>query len=86
MQRYGVDYAIAGHYHREALARAGGLTIITTGALSKNFSADPVGFRVFKVYKDRVEHTYYPLDHVPERIALSPFRVFAINPVLWRQP
>lgn len=70
MERYGVDFSVAGHYHKEAFARAGGLSMITTGAVGRTLGKDPVGFRVFKVYKDRVEHKYYPLDQVPEKISL----------------
>lgn len=70
MDRYGVDYALAGHLHAEASAKAGRLSMITTGAISKSLSKDPVGFRVFKVYKDEVDHTFYPLDQVPENIRL----------------
>lgn len=68
MERYGVDFAVAGHRHEEALGRVGKLTMITTSALSKALGQDPLGFRVFRVYDDRVEHRYYALDQVPERI------------------
>lgn len=67
MKRFGVDYALAGHLHDESKAKYGSLTMITTSSLGKALGQTPVGFRVFNVYKDRVEHKYYPLDKVPER-------------------
>ncbi|MEN6519839.1 MAG: metallophosphoesterase [Armatimonadota bacterium] len=71
MSTYGVDYALAGHLHMEVFGQYGKLSLITTGPLSKSFTRTPVGFRVFKVYKDKVEHEYYPLDKVPEHIEVN---------------
>lgn len=71
MDRYGVDYALAGHLHMEVLVEYGKLSMIATGPLSKSFSKTPEGFRIFKVYKDKVEHTYYSLDKVPDRIEMG---------------
>ncbi len=68
--RFGVDYALAGHLHKNALATGGGLNMITTSAVSKPLGPDPVGLRVFRVYPDRVEHDYYPLDKVPDKIRM----------------
>lgn len=70
MERYGVEFAVAGHYHKEAFARTGGLSMIITSAVGRPLGEDAAGFRIFKVYKDRVEHKYYTLDAVPEKIAL----------------
>jgi len=70
MKRFGVDYALSGHLHRDVSATDGALHLITTTGLSRSFDSTPVGFRVFRVYKDRVEHTYYPLDKVPEHIQM----------------
>ena len=69
MKRFGVEFALAGHLHEESIAKDGSLSMITTSSLGKALGKTPVGFRVFRVYKDRVEHTYYPLDQVPEQIA-----------------
>ncbi len=69
MKQRGVDFALAGHCHKEAGGQDGGLTMITTAALSRNFNKDPVGFRVFTVRGDKVEHHYYGLNQVPDRIA-----------------
>jgi serine/threonine-protein phosphatase CPPED1 len=61
MAKYGADFAAAGHYHKEAFARAGELSMIVTGPVGRALGKDPVGYRVFRVYKDRVEHMYVPL-------------------------
>lgn len=61
MKKYSVSFALAGHYHREAIARDGDLTMITTSAISKGLGKDPVGYRVFKVSRDNVEHSYHAL-------------------------
>lgn len=68
MKRYDVEYALAGHYHREAIAKDGKLNMITSSAVSRALGKDPVGLRVFRVTKVNVENTYYALDQVPEQI------------------
>jgi predicted MPP superfamily phosphohydrolase len=70
MEKYGVDFAVAGHYHREALGHAGKLTMTTTAPMAVPMGPEPVGFKVFKVYKDRVEFQYYGLQQIPEKIEL----------------
>ena len=61
----------AGHLHRNSEAAAGTLQVIATSAVGKPLGKDPSGFRVVKVYADRIEHAYYALDAVPERIDLA---------------
>lgn len=70
MEQYGVDFAVAGHYHREALGHDGKLTMTTTAPIAVPMGPEPVGFKVFKVYKDRVEFQYYGLQQIPEKIEL----------------
>lgn len=70
MDRRGVDYAVAGHFHKEGFAKAGKLNMIITSAVSKSLGKDPEGFRIFKVYRDHVEHAYYALDKAPEKVVL----------------
>jgi 3',5'-cyclic AMP phosphodiesterase CpdA len=68
MRKAGVRAVLAGHYHRNALGRDGDMEMITTSAVGKPLGKDPSGFRIVKVYEDRIEHRYYGLDEVPERI------------------
>jgi len=61
MKQYGVDYALAGHLHREASTRYETIALIATASVGKALGPDPVGFRVVRVCGDRVEQVYYPL-------------------------
>lgn len=68
---YGVRAVLAGHYHRNALARDGALEMITTSAVGRPLGDDPSGFRIVKVWPDRIEHAYYGLDEVPDAVTLG---------------
>lgn len=71
MKRYGVELALAGHWHRESIGSDGPLKMITTSALGKPLGPQPSGLRIVRVYKDRIESDYYGLDQVPQRIGLT---------------
>lgn len=65
----GVKAVFAGHFHRNSLGRDEGLEMVTSGAVGKSLGADPEGLRVVRVGSGGVlEHRYYALDAVPERI------------------
>lgn len=70
MRKSGVDYALAGHFHRESIARDSKMEMITSPSIGKALGKDPVGLRIFKVYKDHVEHAYYPLEQVPQQVKI----------------
>jgi len=70
MRAAGVRAIFAGHYHRDAYGRDGNLEMITTSAVGMPLGNDPSGFRIVKVYEDRIEHTYYGLDEVPKAVSL----------------
>jgi serine/threonine-protein phosphatase CPPED1 len=71
MTRYGVEYALSGHLHHEQAARDGNLTLISCGPISKSVAKPPVvGLRIWRVYPDRVETQFYPLDKVPESVKM----------------
>ena len=65
-----VSAVFAGHYHRNSLAALGEMEMVTTGPVGKPLGEDPSGLRIVKVFEDHIEHTYYPLDAVPDVIAL----------------
>ena len=71
MRAAGVRAAFAGHYHRNAYGRDGELEMITTSAVGRPLGKDPSGFRIVKVYRDRLDQRYYGLDEVPERVDLA---------------
>ncbi|MCE5315529.1 metallophosphoesterase [bacterium] len=70
MGKYGVDYSLAGHLHFDTLAQSGALSLITTSAISSPLGLGLVGFRVFKVYDDRVEHRFITMDQLTSNIGL----------------
>ncbi|MEE3367988.1 MAG: metallophosphoesterase [Planctomycetota bacterium] len=71
MKQYNVRAIFAGHYHRNAYGKAGSVEMITSGPVGRPLGKDPSGFRVVKVYQDRLEHKYYPLGAVPNQIELT---------------
>ena len=64
----GVSHVFAGHYHRNAFGRDGDLEMVTTGPVGRPLGVDPSGFRIVIVNGSSVEHRYYGLDSVPERV------------------
>ena len=71
MKKAGVRAVFAGHYHRNAHGRDGELEMVTTSAVGKPLGKDPSGFRLVKVYEDRLEHQYYSLDELPGTVSLK---------------
>jgi 3',5'-cyclic AMP phosphodiesterase CpdA len=65
-----VDAVFAGHLHKNNVARYGKTEMITTSAVGKPLGGDPSGIRIVKVYRERIESIYYPLDEIPESIVL----------------
>lgn len=66
-----VQAVFAGHYHRNSYARDGELEMITTGPVGRPLGDDPSGFRVVRVWPDRIEHTYYGFQELPDGIGLG---------------
>lgn len=64
----GVQYIFAGHYHRNALGRAGHLEMVTTGPVGRPLGSDPSGFRIVTVERDAIRHAYFSLDSIPKVI------------------
>lgn len=70
-QEFGVKQLFSGHYHRNALARAGDLEAVTTGPVGKPLGGGKSGLRVVIVSGDQVEHRFYDFGELPDRIDLS---------------
>lgn len=70
-KKYGVTAVFAGHYHRNGYGRDGDMEMITTSAVGEPLGTDPPGFRIVKVFKNKIEHPYYSLDSMPGRVDLS---------------
>lgn len=70
MRQAGVRAVFSGHYHRNAHGWDDDLEMITTSAVGQPLGDDPSGFRIVKVYEDRIEHAYYGLDDMPAAVSL----------------
>jgi serine/threonine-protein phosphatase CPPED1 len=70
-KEYKVDAVFAGHLHRNLTASYGQMQMITTSAVGKPLDKTPSGFRIIKVYADKVESVYYPLDEVPQTVTFK---------------
>jgi UDP-2,3-diacylglucosamine pyrophosphatase LpxH len=65
------DAVFCGHYHRNAYVKSGTLELITTSSCGAALGKDPLGFRIVKVYPDRLEHEYVTLAKMPKRVELK---------------
>jgi 3',5'-cyclic AMP phosphodiesterase CpdA len=69
MRAAGVRYLVSGHYHRNAIATAGGLQAITTGPVGMPLGeGTQSGIRVFIVNGEAITHRYYALGELPNVI------------------
>ncbi|MEP6717003.1 MAG: metallophosphoesterase [Terriglobia bacterium] len=71
LRSYGVAYVFAGHYHRNAFGKAGGLTMITTGPAGMPIGPDPSGFRIAELKGGAIEQQYYGLGALPNTYPAS---------------
>ena len=60
----------SGHWHRNSYASDGDFQMVTSAAVGYPMGDDPSGFRIVKVYPDRIEHQYFGFDDVPESVEL----------------
>ena len=68
---HGVRYLFCGHYHRNAEARDGAFTAITSGSVGKPLGGAKSGLRIAIVRADRIEHRFYELAGIPARVDLD---------------
>lgn len=71
MREAGVRAIFAGHYHRNAYGKDGDMEMITTGPVGRPLGKDPSGFRIVRVFEDRIDHSYYPIDAVPNVVSMA---------------
>ena len=62
---YGVSAVFAGHWHRNNYASYGRLQMVTSGSVGYPLGYDRSGIRVVRVFADRIEHEYVPIDDPP---------------------
>jgi 3',5'-cyclic AMP phosphodiesterase CpdA len=70
-KEYGVTTVFSGHLHNNAASSSGETEMVVTSAVGRPLGDAPSGIRIIKVYKDRIEHTYYPLDQVPDKVIFN---------------
>ena len=63
-----VNAVFAGHLHNNALAKYGDIDMITTNATGKPLGNDPSGFRIVRVYGNKIETEFCSLDEIPESV------------------
>jgi 3',5'-cyclic AMP phosphodiesterase CpdA len=64
----GVDAVFSGHHHNNGLATYGNVELVTTSSLGKPLGEAPSGFRIVKVYNDKIEHVFFGLEDLPKKI------------------
>jgi 3',5'-cyclic AMP phosphodiesterase CpdA len=57
----GVSAVFTGHTHRSQTAQVGAVEMVQTTAVGCPLGDDPSGFRIVRVYEDRLEHETVPL-------------------------
>ena len=72
LQSHDVSAVFSGHWHTNSYARAGDMLMVTTAAVGYPLGYDPSGFRVVKVFEDRIEHEYFGFDEMPEAVDMGP--------------
>lgn len=71
-RQYGVTHVFAGHYHANGTAQYESVEVVTTGAIGKPLRKDVSGLRIIIVRDRGVEHRFYHLGEIPNRIDLTP--------------
>jgi len=64
----GVRAVFSGHYHGNLYVKFGDIELVTTSSTGKALRKDPLGFRIVKVYPDRIEHSYYGYEALPKKV------------------
>ena len=66
----GVLAVFSGHYHWNLYVKSGDMELVTTSSTGKSLRKDPLGFRIVKVYPDRIDHEYYGYEALPKKVKL----------------
>jgi len=82
----GVRAVFSGHYHGNLYAKAGNIELVTTSSTGKALRKDPLGFRIVKVYPERIEHRYYGYEALPKKVELASPHSVAVRPELRAGP
>ena len=58
----------SGHLHNNAQTEYEGIQLTATSAVGKPLGKAPSGFRIIVVTDDHIEHSFYGLDEIPEKV------------------
>jgi 3',5'-cyclic AMP phosphodiesterase CpdA len=64
----GVEAVFCGHHHNNGLATYRNVELVTTSSLGKPLGKAPSGFRIIKVYTDKIEHEFFGLEELPDSV------------------
>lgn len=65
-----VKAVLSGHYHNNSLSTYRKVQLVTTSALGKPLGKAPSGFRIIKVYNDKIEHEFFGLEELPDSVVV----------------
>lgn len=68
IEKAGVKYVFAGHYHRTATGKDGPLTEIVTGAVGMPLGQSLSGFRIVTVGEQKLDSTWFCFGGLPNQI------------------
>jgi len=66
----GCSAVFAGHWHRNAEGSYEKMQMVTTSALGMPLHQDPSGLRLVRVYRDAIQHQFYPVSELPKEVKL----------------
>ena len=72
LRKHGVKVVLAGHLHTTAEIAGKGYTIYVAPGTARFRDEGGLGYRVFKVYKDRIEQEFVPLEKEVAEVRLAP--------------
>lgn len=64
----GVSKIMCGHYHRNAGGWFEGMELVVTSAIGAQCGSDKSGARIVRVLENSIEHQYYAMSEIPEKI------------------
>ena len=68
---HGVSHVFAGHWHKNNYATDGRLQVVASAAVGYPLGDDPSGYRVVRVFQDRIEHDYHAFGEGPDAVDLG---------------
>ena len=70
--KYGFEAVFCGHLHRNAHMKDGDLELVVTGSSGVGtVGKNPLGFRIVKMFPDRLEHAFHTYEELPAAVDLS---------------